>query len=117
MQRDVPLGGIVSWSGSIVNIPDRFVLCDGTNGTPDLRNKFIVGAGDTYAKGAAGGAVNHTHPFTGDGHTHILFGGADIQFPGGLDESMTTEPITGTTDNGSSLPTYYSLAYIMYKGV
>jgi len=39
-----PSGGIVMWSGTIANIPTDWVLCDGTNGTPDLRNRFIVGA-------------------------------------------------------------------------
>lgn len=43
------IGIIVLWYGAIVDIPAGWQLCDGTNGTPDLRNKFIAGAGDTYA--------------------------------------------------------------------
>jgi len=39
-----PSGGIVMWSGTIADIPTDWVLCDGQNGTPDLRNRFIVGA-------------------------------------------------------------------------
>ena len=50
-----PSGGIVMWSGSVASIPSGWLLCDGTNGTPDLRNRFIVGAGSTYAVGATGG--------------------------------------------------------------
>jgi hypothetical protein len=45
----VPLGGIIMWSGTIGNIPDGYKLCDGTNGTPNLRDRFIVGAGDSYS--------------------------------------------------------------------
>lgn len=55
----VPSGAIIMWSGAIVNIPTGWYLCNGSNGTPDLRNKFIVGAGDTYAVGATGGEATH----------------------------------------------------------
>lgn len=54
----VPAGTVLSWYGSIANIPDGFVLCDGSNGTPDLRSRFIVGAGSDYSLGAAGGATH-----------------------------------------------------------
>lgn len=62
----VPTGVIVMWSGSIASIPSGWLLCDGTSGTPNLRDKFIVGAGSTYAVAAAGGSadavvVSHTH--------------------------------------------------------
>jgi len=40
----IPNGGIIAWSGNIASIPKDWVLCDGTNGTPDLRDRFIVGA-------------------------------------------------------------------------
>ncbi len=57
------------WSGSIATIPAGWYLCNGANGTPDLRNKFIVGAGSTYAVAATGGSadaivVSHTHTAT-----------------------------------------------------
>ncbi|MEQ8424558.1 MAG: hypothetical protein RIA63_07595, partial [Cyclobacteriaceae bacterium] len=52
----VPAGGIIMWSGSIASIPTGWALCDGGNGTPDLRNRFIVGAGSSYGPGATGGA-------------------------------------------------------------
>jgi microcystin-dependent protein len=51
---------ILLWSGSIATIPSGWNLCDGTNGTPDLRNRFVVGAGDSYAVGATGGADSVT---------------------------------------------------------
>lgn len=46
-------GIVCLWSGAIVDIPAGWQLCDGTNGTPDLRDKFIIGAGDTYAVDAS----------------------------------------------------------------
>ena len=53
----IPSGGIILWSGSTGSVPSGWYLCDGTNGTPDLRNSFIVGAGNTYAVGATGGTA------------------------------------------------------------
>jgi hypothetical protein len=61
----VTKGIICMWSGAVDAVPWGWALCDGTNGTPDLRDRFIVGAGSTYAKGATGGATSvnlaHTH--------------------------------------------------------
>ena len=57
-----PTGGIIMWSGAIVDIPAGWYLCDGNNGTPNLVDKFVVGAGGTYAKGATGGSGSHNHP-------------------------------------------------------
>lgn len=108
-----PRGIILIWSGAIVDIPAGWTLCDGTAGTPDLRDRFVVGAGSTYDPNDTGGAVNHTHTFTGDGHNHILPAGAFLETGTGYSNTVTTVPVTGTTNNGSSLPPYYSLAYIM----
>lgn len=52
--------GIIIWSGAVANVPSGWYLCDGSNGTPDLRNKFVLGAGGSYSVGATGGAANHT---------------------------------------------------------
>lgn len=78
-----PIGGIIMWSGSINSIPSKWALCNGqiTNGftTPDLRNKFIIGAGDTYTVASTGGSkdailVSHQHTGTtgteSQSHTH-----------------------------------------------
>ena len=110
----MPLSGIIAiWSGSIVSIPTGWVICDGNNGTPDLRNRFVVGAGDTYAVDANGGALEHNHGFTGDGHDHEITVGTGLA--AGADSDLTTSEVaaTGTTDNESSLPPYYALAFIM----
>ncbi len=56
----LPAGVIVMWSGAVVAIPTGWNLCDGTNGTPDLRGKFILGAGGDYDPGDAGGEETHT---------------------------------------------------------
>lgn len=75
----VPSGGIILWSGAVAAIPSGWLLCDGTNGTPNLTDRFVVGAGTSYAVGATGGAANvtlttsqipgHTHTFSDSGNT------------------------------------------------
>ena len=52
----IPPGLIAMWSGSVANIPSGWALCDGRNGTPDLRDRFIVGAGGSYNVGNTGGS-------------------------------------------------------------
>ena len=108
-----PTGMILMWAGAIVDIPSGYALCNGANGTPDLRGKFVVGAGNTYAVGANGGTVNHNHAFTGDGHFHTFAPGATFAFGIGVQDQTTTNPAVGTTDNTNHLPPYYALAYIM----
>src|SRR3989338_5938906 len=51
----VPTGVIVMWSGSVDSIPSGWSLCDGTNGTPDLRDRFVMGAGSSLEIGVTGG--------------------------------------------------------------
>ena len=79
-QNAILRGMIVMWSGAIATIPAGYALCDGTSGTPDLRNRFIMGAGSTYTPGNTGGSANaevisHTHSLSGStnaagNHTH-----------------------------------------------
>jgi microcystin-dependent protein len=71
-------GMIMLWSGSIASVPSGWALCDGSSGRPDLRNRFVVGAGSTYAVNATGGTadsvvVSHTHSatVTDSGHKHF----------------------------------------------
>lgn len=67
----IPTKGIVMFGGAINEIPSGWFLCDGTNNTPDLRDRFIVGAGSTYAVGAKGGAVTATTATSG-AHSHTV---------------------------------------------
>ena len=53
-------GMILLWSGSTGSIPSGFVLCNGSNSTPDLRDRFVVGAGNSYSVGNTGGATTRT---------------------------------------------------------
>lgn len=83
----LPSGVILLWSGAISAIPSGWVLCNGSNSTPDLRNRFVVGAGSTYAVGATGGSadavvVSHSHTASSSssssvsdpGHSHTTQG-------------------------------------------
>jgi hypothetical protein len=133
-------GMIMLWSGSSATIPTGWLLCDGSSSTPDLRNRFVVGATSTYAVGATGGSadaivVSHTHTatVTDAGHTHTtgvtgtsiltdMGGGGSRTNPSGNGGSVTGTATTGITvansTTGSSgtnanLPPYYALCYIM----
>lgn len=132
-------GMIMLWSGSSASIPAGWLLCDGSNSTPDLRNRFVVGAGSTYAVGATGGSadaivVAHTHTGTtstvGD-HVHTAnaglsdfdagpFGGGRAQIvqtlttnPAGAHNHTFTTNSTGSSATNANLPPYYALCYIM----
>jgi len=66
----VPSGGIIMWSGTAV--PEGWALCDGTQGAPDLRNRFVIGAGGSFSAGDEGGSAtkNMSHSHAGASHTH-----------------------------------------------
>jgi hypothetical protein len=111
----VMVGGIILWSGAIVSIPANWQLCDGTNGTPDLRNRFVVGAGDTYAVDATGGSTtkdlehNHgpgTYSTDTDGHEHNLDFGLTASTPDHVHDysDQTGGPSSTTTWGNSDSP-------------
>jgi hypothetical protein len=132
-------GMIMLWSGSSASIPSGWLLCDGSSSTPDLRNRFVVGAGSTYAVNATGGSadaivVSHTHTATSTvtdpGHNHSLGfsittlqggGVGSLISSGSLNTSTATTGITvattnataGTSGTNANLPPYYALCYIM----
>lgn len=60
-QVQVPVGGIILWPGTPDTVPEGWQICDGTNGTRDLRNVFVVGAGDEYIVHDTGGAITSSH--------------------------------------------------------
>lgn len=69
----IPAGIIAMWSGLLSAIPSGWLLCDGANGTPDLRSVFIKGAAAGADPGATGGAATHSHTYTEVvQHTHTV---------------------------------------------
>ena len=115
----VPVGAIVIWSGSVDNIPAYWHLCDGTNGTIDLRDKFVLGAGNGYSVGATGGEATHTLTI-GEmpSHSHSIsysrHGGTgqttSAEFGGGNYTEDTSTEGGGAAHN--NMPPYYALCYI-----
>jgi microcystin-dependent protein len=122
------------WSGSVASIPSGRVLCDGSNSTPDLRDRFVLGAGSTYAVNATGGSadaivVSHTHTITDPGHLHKWGSAPQTTRASGFqgsfyangdtfnDTSTATTGITinsaGSSGTNANLPPYFALAYIM----
>lgn len=68
-----PVGMVMMWYGAAGSVPSGWHVCDGTSGTPDLRDRFVVGAGTTYSLSATGGATTATATSSTDGsHTHTV---------------------------------------------
>ena len=141
-QLIIDTGLIVEWYGLSSVIPEGWALCDGANGTPNLRDKFIVGGGDTYAIGATGGSANaivpsHSHTAsntnTVGNHTHGYRigrssinssgneysgrstrndGSFNVTSGGGHSHSSTVSTV-GTSATNANLPPYYGLFYII----
>lgn len=132
----IPSGGIIMWSGSIASIPTGWALCDGTNGRPDLRDRFVVGASQdqsgiskTNVSGTltqSGGSASHSHTINDPGHVHHvplpgLSAGPQIAdsspsgaFATSQDDADSENSTTGIAVNStSSLSPYYALAYIV----
>jgi len=126
----LPSGTIILWSGSVGSIPSGFVLCNGGSGTPDLRDRFVVGAGLSYSPGNTGGAngvtlttpqiPTHTHTVNGqtggdnnDHSNNTRFAGGDK----GVSESAFFFAISSGSAGGNqsheNRPPYYALCYIM----
>ena len=119
------------WSGSIATIPSGWALCDGNNSTPDLRDRFIVGAGSTYTPTDTGGTTStgshaltvaelpaHSHSFT---YTAPAMNQPAPSFNQANNVGAPGAATSGTTNTGgdqghthdNSLPPYYALAYII----
>lgn len=105
-----PVGTIKLWNGTIETIPDGWHLCDGSNGTPNFTNKFLMGVNTNANHGATGGASTHTHAVTinsAGAHTH------DITVNG---TALTEAQIpshkhgNGVTDAGSAMFNHGTLA-------
>ena len=112
----IPSGVISLWSGASNAIPAGYALCDGTNNTPDLRNRFVVGAGSTHAVGATGGSadatlVAHTHTYSGSTSTKSLTGTFDTSKPNAATGivSVTSEGIGPAGDGAQYSGARYTI--------
>ena len=109
----IPVGGIIIWSGSTGSIPSGWAICNGSNGTPNLQNKFVIGAGSSYNVGATGGSaeakvITHTHDISSDGahghgvndpgHLHSYTHWSNTASKGG-DATNRSAPITSSAQN------------------
>jgi trimeric autotransporter adhesin len=132
----IPVGGIIMWSGSIASIPNGWSLCNGQNGTPDLRDRFVVGAGNAYSVANTGGSkdaivVSHNHTINDPGHSHTTgiyltnnVGQGGSSFAGsyfgsntgsgtGVSPTGISVNTAGQSGTNANLPPYYALAFIM----
>ena len=120
----VPSGIIAVWSGSEGSIPSGWYLCNGSNGTPDLRNRFIVGAGSgsSYSVGNTGGSNTVTlstsqipaHSHTTNNHSH----NASVSDPGHGHSVSVSDPghSHNTSVTGAKLFPGYGGAHVPYGG-
>lgn len=125
----IPVGGIIMWSGSVASIPTGWALCNGANATPDLRDRFVVGAGSGYAVAAIGGTADavvpeHNHSATFSGGTAVSsvagtnsYGGGsgfavNAGFSGAIGGSVSIAN-AGVSGVNQNLPPYYAIAFIM----
>ena len=86
------------WNGAVDAIPTGWVLCNGENNTPDLRNRFVVGAGDEYSVGDVGGTAAYE---------------LGIQLSGTKPANVSGFPGNPQPTSFDNRPPYYALCYIM----
>ncbi|MDD5065811.1 MAG: hypothetical protein PHF84_02065 [bacterium] len=95
----VPAGTIMLWSGSIATIPTGWALCDGLihDGklTPNLRDRFVIGAGTSYTPDSTGGGTTHSH--TVNSHSHTMSHTHDISHTHTMAHTHTYSGTTGNT--------------------
>lgn len=112
-------GIIVQWSGTLSDIPEGWQLCDGTNDAPDLRNSFVLGAGEKYAVGETGGEEKHQltideMPSHSHGYTSRNIANADgNDNQRGISGTSTVQTSSeGGSEAHNNMPPYYALAFI-----
>lgn len=121
-----PLGTIVIWSGAADNIPSGWQLCDGTNGTPDLRERFVVGAGSAYSVGDTGGSETvrltldempaHTHSIPYNKAGNSTYTSVMLDYTTSLSNKLLSYDAIGNSGSDQpheNRPPYYALCYIM----
>lgn len=118
----VPKGAIIMWSGTIATIPAGWLICDGTNGTPNLLSRFVQGVASAVTNpGTTGGASTAAHDTLG-AHTHDDHGSQATPHLFGQDVTVVGVSTSPTTHNSqgahahathSIIPPYYALAFLM----
>lgn len=108
--NEIKAGMILMWSGLLSDVPDGWSICDGTNGTPDLRDKFIRGASGEV--GAEGGCENHSHAVS-----YFMSGvsGCPVSAGTGCDQAASayhTHTLYMGSSTESNIPPYYELIFI-----
>ncbi len=126
----IPPGGIIMWSGDPAKIPEGWVLCDGKNGTPDLRDRFVLGHGRTSPMHRTGGAsevalaIKHMPRHNHDNgiykyllrkDPHNRYTGHQMNVTAGEPDLVHSAEIKPVGDNEphENMPPYYVLAFIM----
>lgn len=120
----IPSGTILPWYGALGSIPSGFALCNGSNGTPDLRNRFLVGAGSSYSLGNTGGVNTVTLTVAQmPSHSHSFYSGrygsspysvsCNAHSPGGLLDHKLSTYSAGGNEAHENRPPYYAVYYIM----
>ncbi len=132
-ETGLPAGVIVMWSGQLDAIPDGWALCDGQNGTPDLSNRFVLGADTAAYLGSTGGSRSHQHrprdhshqidppatrlrPFSGySGYAGTGTRSRYYMLPGQTFDlrPFKSGPAAVIQDSVSNLPPYYKIAFII----
>lgn len=117
----IPTGGIIIWTGT--EVPDGWALCDGTNGTPDLRGRFVLGESTDHEIGETGGSEEVTLTFEqmpDHRHTIAVIGISTTEqtsssyksIKAGGSQTGNTN-LSGNSKPHPNMPPYYVLAYIM----
>jgi hypothetical protein len=112
-------GIILMWSGAVAEIPEDWVLCDGTNGTPDLRNQFVRATTSGEEPGTTGGSATHVHavdppPQSGGYPSSAVAQGLGTENLPGDTHVHTLDIPEFNSGSASSIPPYVKLAYVMY---
>lgn len=122
----IPSGCILIWSGTEDNVPDGWHICDGTENTPDLRGRFVLGVNDSHAHGSTGGyeevtltndqmpSHNHTiHCYSQSGTAVSPERFINSKGVSGSNVINRSTDSTGKSEPHPNMPPYYALAYIM----
>lgn len=116
----IPAGVIVMWSGTLATIPSGWALCDGTNGTPNLTDRFIYGVSSGQNPGPTGGNAAHTHTvdpasFSSGNPSQLqgVNGSPPAVNVGSMAHTHIIDVPATTSSSTNHLPPYYKLAFIM----